>query len=576
MSVLFFLCFACVHAWVDNRQALEWTSRNRSFGHQSLRLKKRDNLEVLESIDACWEASSWSVNPGSDPEVDKALQGLVSPAPQSLFVLCRAVNQSFSLKWVFDSCYHLIKFNYTIIVNPFVSNSSQLGVDWKIVSLEEGSLSGWCELSRPSKPFNCIQLAKLALDYAEETSHQQRPVDDEKMDKLVERVYQQLCLSLGTDIRGRSCADTAFTLALAGVQDEGIYQLLSRVTAKEIERVGARKSRRGKDILQIVEKLAASGVTGDDATFAYREAVRCLQNKGPKLDPDHELNDPTNFDNLSERPLLWLWRYATGVKKPVVNKAPLSQSSLSTHWTSQFQDAWKPLVADVGCGFGTSLLGLSLAQGGSCAALAHLHFQDCNSIGCDLGHQAIRYAGSMTYRRGVQDRLQFTMTSAESLVDDLNKYPGPIGLIMIQFPTPYRLPDRSEMMSNQQLPASAEDGFMIPPRLMEKIGIVMQGNPECMLMIQSNCEDVAIALKRMAEDSGMCAIPALVRRSLETSTLLSQRSKRWREMGGEAATGPDWHLESILPPKCASETEVACRIKGTPVYRCLFALRRES
>eukprot|EP00978_Attheya_sp_CCMP212_P044344 scaffold307327_cov39-Attheya_sp.AAC.1 len=120
-------------------------------------------------------------------------------------------------------------------------------------------------------------------------------------------------------------------------------------------------------------------------------AVNCLQHKGAPL---HELEE-LKFGLHSTRPLMTLWRFSTRQRKQRAflqsaaqhwGKQQLSQDGIDDtksskqhdesatltveqeltveyDWSNMFEDPTLPLVVDIGCGMGVSLLGLaSLGQ----------------------------------------------------------------------------------------------------------------------------------------------------------------------------------------------------------------------
>ena len=519
----------------------------------------------------CWTADSWSVNPENRTEVDRVLQALNSPAPQSYYVFQRALTIAPSWEQALKACYFLIKADYQF-VGRNGATGAHVGVDWDAIPVTADPEPGWKVIPRPENPTNTIQIAKEALKVVEMASEKQEPVDENYIQRVVEQVKDRLDLTLGTDIRGRTCADTAFTLALAGVTDSELYDRLSRITLLELERVGMRKAKRGKDILQIVEKLAASGVEGGDAERSFRVAAKCLDKKGPQLDPNKDdLATPGRFGLLSARPLIWLWRYSASLAKPKIK--PWTNTTATDEWITKFEDSTRPLVVDVGCGLGVSLLGLASLpcnKGSTENQALTLSWADCNFVGGDLSLVTTRFAQGIAHRWGLSSRLQYPMCSTDFLLDQiLNDYPGRTGLIMVQFPTPYRLDDTS--IGNSQLPTDVESGFMIHPNVLAKIAQILAKHPGGRLLVQSNCEDVAVRIRDMAKKAGLRPVEAVTARlESDDSSELPQRTRKWIERGGERALGPEWWAESVLPPKCSTETEVACVLKGTTVHRCLF------
>ena len=551
-------------------------------------------VEPPDAFEECWSSTSFSINPSEEsPEINQVLQALNSPAPQSLYVLQRALARTTMWKQAFDACYHLIKFEYQIVVRRDASlRCQQTGVDWKAVPVESlVNQTQWTIVERPEDYQSTIQLVSCALKLVEDASERREAVDEARVAYFVQRARQHLDLTLGTDIRGRTCADTAFNLALVGVTDRDLYEKLTKITRLELERVASRPSRRGKDILQIVEKLAASGVRGGEAEVVYRLAAKCLGEKGHFLDVQNDLTTPKRFTLLSERPLLWLWRYSARLAKPSLQRAEdgsannnVSRSnSQSTAWFGSFEDTQRPLVIDLGCGLGASLLGLASQPDGGLPGpllVGSATWSDYNYVGGDLNPLTIRFAKGIATRWGLTDRLQYTVAATDCLLDEaFTNYPGRVTLILVQYPSPFRIDDDNVSIGNTQLPGSIESGFMITRSVMHKIATILQANVGARVLFQSNCEDVAIQLRDMATAEGLRCVPApcpvrhiTISNSNNNSTRFCwpQRTKKWIQQGGERPIGPEWWSKSLLPPNCISETEVACGLKGRPVHRCLL------
>jgi hypothetical protein len=60
---------------------------------------------------------------------------------------------------------------------------------------------------------------------------------------LEDLAFHRLNLAWGVDIRGRSSADTAFALAMAGVTRPELYDLLTMISHQELKRIGPRTKR---------------------------------------------------------------------------------------------------------------------------------------------------------------------------------------------------------------------------------------------------------------------------------------------------------------------------------------------
>lgn len=544
----------------------------------------KTSTDLIDSLEACWASTTWTVNPDGDSRVDQVLGGLLSPAPQAFFALQRALREAPCVEVAMKSCYFLIKYGFVLAtrcdINP-IDKQFRVGDDWHIFP-EATPIDDkeWRVISRPPTIQNALQITKEALCHLEETAQKQEQLDETKIKKIIDKLRYHLNLTLGTDIRGRTCADTAFNLALAGVTDDDLYKALSKITLLELYRVGKRPSRRGKDILQIVEKLAASGERGGDAEKAFRFAAECVIEKGPKLDPGNDdLLKENRFGLLSARPRVWLWRYSTSLAKPTTTRTTnaMADSPDEDAWWRRFADPTKPLVIDVGCGFGVSLLGLASCEKKEDPALLlpGTYFQDCNFIGGDLNQGAIRFASGIAQRWSLNERLSFATCSTKTLLTQVHdEYEGPVSLILVQFPTPYRLV--KEDYGNSQLPSGVESGFMIDSSVMEQIATILKkstfGGVKARMLFKTNCEDVALTVRNLANANGLRCIQTDTGRTVKQLDEMrpSQRTQKWIEMGGDRAVGNDWWHSSLLPHNCDTETEIACNLQTTAVHQCLF------
>jgi SAM-dependent methyltransferase len=407
-----------------------------------------------------------------------------------------------------------------------------------------------------------------------------------------------------TTLGGRKSADAAFWFALAGATDQQVMDLLADVCMKEMERFGTNPSCRIKDITQMMDRFAACGV---QHTGLERVAKESLATKLAGND-DTSILTENLLDLHSDRCLLMLWKFAARQKKQqsflqsakihwekskpathndLENKfghqttcSVLHDDSALLDWFKCFEDPSRPLVVDIGCGMGISLLGLALNTVG----ISEEDFQPANNVlemsseynflGVDLSSLAIGYAQGVAQRRGLSGRLYFTVDTAESVLAQIaDSYPGPFSIALIQFPTPYRLP-MSTTVGNSQLPNSALEGFMVSPRLLHQIcQALSKSNGK--LLLQSNCEDVAVWMLHAARDVGFESVSMRSFRTIEQLealdlTSLPQRTRNWVEMSGERAVGSSWSASPLLPRRASTETELACRLNETPIHRCLL------
>jgi len=550
---------------------------------------------LLQSVDAkpfeeCWKANTWSVNPLNTTCGDTILQRLTGPAPQSLFVLKRAIirqHQGSNLEQTLSQCTFLLKPGYEFQIKDDL---------WRIEASKgsDSTSDEWRSVQpRDDNNMNAVELAREALDIAIDASERQNPIDYEQLNDIAQEAKDRLSLTLGTDIRGRSSADAAFAFAMAGVTDEDLYEVLALIASLELKRVGQRPSFRSKYVLQMVEKLAASGINNDGDL--YRVAADCLASKGEHMDVAEKLSRPNEFNLFSTRPLLWLWRFSARQRK--VASVPMGQrredevgvnkySTSKGDWVRGFDDPSLPLVVDIGCGMGISPLGLasidqmsqdSFNSSPEGSLLGEINWRECNYVGGDLSQLCLGYRRSIARRWGLNGSLQFAHGSALELLESVDShYQGMVALIMIQFPTPFQLKDTG----NPQLPSDIEAGFMVSNELLKKTNTVLEHSGG-FLLLQSNCEDVAVTMRETAEHSAGLAsvgVPSSVKfLPVSDSDVISrtpQRTLDWIQMGGRRPVGDGWSLTPLIPPRGATETEVSCQLNKTPIHRCLLQPRQ--
>lgn len=495
------------------------------------------------------------------------------------------------------------------------------GSTWKLVRRREAQ--------PPMEGETVLQLAHAALGLAVESSVKanigrahtaigkaQDAKVDEKGSNDLESIIMQAKMRLhstnwtDTELAGRKSADAAFWFALAGVSDTEIFLPLVDVASRELCRFGSRSSCRTKDILQMTEHFSAAGV--ENASDLEEVARTSLSAKG-------ELSSCASNETLlnfhSDRSQLLIWKFSTKQKKqraflesalkhwqrqndkakqelndvaiPSTSRAAEYQKKCYS-WDRMFKDPTRPLVVDLGSGMGVSLLGLARGESQASADVllgtnSTLSWKDCNFVGVDLGGLGIGYARGLASRWGIDDHLQFVMDSAESFMEDVHEsYPGPVIACLIQFPTPYQLRQSDAECAtsgNSQLPRSARDGFMVTEELLKLVYQSLSG-ANGRLLLQSNCEDVAVYMRDIASNHvGFCV------ESTDQDVLLSQsksfpsmskpqrvpqRTADWIAMGGERAEGHGWSKAPILHRDGATETEIACALNGTPVHRCVL------
>lgn len=458
---------------------------------------------------------------------------------------------------------------------------------------------------------NVLQLAHKALGlavHASDLHSSGMPFEgnfEQEMSRIVKAANGALHSSC-VKLQGRKAADAAFWFALAGVKDQGLFDQLAHISTNEIERFGTRTSCRSVDILDIVARIAAAGVTGNAAKNLHTAAILALEEK-PKddiLGVKEILGAKHSLQLHSLSSLMWIWRFSTKQRKLKQFKKNASQHWLDgaenkrslenvkatrinitapgiKNWSDIFANPTQQLVVDIGCGMGISLLGIATTSSDDAPPSPELQIEwkNCNFIGADLSGLAIGYANGISSRWELSDRVHFCVASAQELVDSLASYPGPVSLAMIQFPTPFRLAVEKDLQDgsngNSQLPTDADSGFMVTKHLLKSLSEVLQASSG-KLLLQSNCEDVAVFIKNMAcielGTYSCMQTREWVGNIDKVDGRLPKRTQMWIKSGiRDRAQGPEWSSIPFIPSKGATETEIACVLNSTPVHRCLLA-----
>jgi len=497
-----------------------------------------------------------------------------------------------------------------------------------------------------SNPSSVLALAHAALDLASSSSEQGIPIDHEQINAIVLKAKKRLMMTGDQELRGRKAADAVFWFALAGVRDNGekdedsdekeldfsLFEALTHICLEELTRFGKRSSCRAMDIMHIIERVAAAGITTETFQKLQKEAAVCLESKNKhdiaELDRRGVLKclRRGEFELHSERSLLWIWRFSakqrkqkqilTTLEKPLetiddckdddeneeeVNETNGGTNNPTLHrveidWNDMFEDPSLPLVIDIGCGMGVSILGLSTLKDRSendtsnnSPMLNSIDWSGCNYLGADLSRLAINFATRISQRWQINGRTQFIVRSGEETLEEIiNTYPGKVQLCMIQFPTPFRFvsdDERSdsedlfgdETLGNQQLPNNAFNGFMVSRNLLN-LALSTLDSDSGRLLLQSNVEDVAVFMKNTACDIGfepIKCLPSELDNTVHRQNLdLPKRMEKWMSIGGERAQGDIWNTVSVIPPRGKTETEAACLVNGTPIHRCLLKVNR--
>ena len=397
---------------------------------------------------------------------------------------------------------------------------------------------------------------------------------------------KRLTLTMGSDLRGPTASDACFNFSLAGLQhSDGLFRTLTRVGIHELKRTGRRASFKPKLILHMVEKFAACDIQGQHAIDLYHDAGECLETKGYNDFGLIESLKDGNFGFHSPRPLIWLWRFSSRQKKLSTGDSISNpKGTRSIDWAEIFDDTSKPLVVDIGSGLGASLLNLStltnnydaINSGGGELQMAWSRF---NYAGVDLNQAFVNFGNGIvsrdSRRRG---RVKYLCTSAENFLSELQFYTGGTALIMINFPSPYRLSVTGS--GNSQLPTMNSNQFMVTKEILELISRVLLKSDdvggENFFLFQTKCEDVAVLVKNECLALGTLEPVPCKNPMKDIDIQYENRGKRpkrvddWLTPLAERAEGSVYSSTPLLPTVGRPETEVQCSYENSVVHRLLF------
>ena len=457
-----------------------------------------------------------------------------------------------------------------------------------------------------------LQLSHIALGLAVVSAEQDVALDFQVLEDIVTKALARLEATGAAELRGRKAADAAFWFALSGASSPNAVKLLNSLTSGsilELERFGNKSSCRAKDIMHIVERLYATGLTGDLSKRLSDVAAKCLSDKefrGCNKSTNEGIVDlllRQEFDLHSDRSLLWIWRFSIRQKKQrsflrgateqyerynngsgeIVSPAKESITERTEYnWSELFADPSNPLVIDIGCGYGVSLHGLATLQEKDLADFdtkeeLDIEWEHCNFLGVDLSRTAIGFGNALSRRWGVQAKLAYVVGSAEDVLQAVQRtYPGSVCLAMIQFPTHFKLQkvsnadgenDNEETKGNSQLPKHPYSDFMVTNNLLQIARETLSSRGK--LIMQSNVEDVAVYMRDIAESCGFSALAVSnpITSFDEIKARVPQRTKEYVKTGGKRALGEGWARDALLPRRGATETDVACLLETTPVHR---------
>ena len=496
-------------------------------------------------------------------------------------------------------------------------------IELKDIPRKDGGGSTWDvvpqlreSIERSETGQSVLQLSHIALGLAIASAEQDVALDLQVLEDIVTKALARLEATGAAELRGRKAADAAFWFALSGAsspKSAKLFDSLTHIAIEELERFGNKSSCRAKDIMHIVERLYATGLTGDLSKRLSDVAAKCLSDKefrGRNTSTNEGIIDLLQrheFDLHCDRPLLWLWRFSIRQKKQrsflrgateqyerynhdsgeIVSSVKESTSERTEYnWSELFADPSNPLVIDIGCGYGVSLHGLATLQEKDLTVSTtteelDIEWGQCNFLGVDLSRTAIGFGNALSLRWGIQGKLAYVVGSAEDVLQAVQRtYPGSVCLAMIQFPTPFKLQkvsveneNEKEAKGNSQLPKHPYSDFMVTNNLLQIARETLSSRGK--LIMQSNVEDVAVYMRDIAESGGFSALAVSnpITSFDQIKARVPQRTKEYAETGGKRALGEGWARDALLPRRGATETEVACLLETTPVHRFVLIPR---
>ena len=550
------------------------------------------SLPIHDALESLYFCTSYTVNQLGGNEMDQLLHALQAPANQSLFVIQHILklhikgNQVSTLEQGLSHCSHLLKSGYIFLVplevptqQPINDRLLQPGIFFEVTESNKDVSTGWKKVDQFHS--SSRKMVHEILEASKVTPYQESLIQDR-----LQEFHTHLRFTLGTDLRDRAASDAAFTLSIAGIAGNcELFNILAHVSALELQRKSIRSSRKASDILYVVEKIAASGIQRRYAQLCYDIATdSLLDSKGySDLCESSTIQDlqESRFRISSPRASLWVFRRFTSVYPRITDadiKSSLNLSALSDK--VHFDDPSRPLVVDIGCGIGLSLVELAnyTFRHPAQEPLDTFPWAECNFFGGDVNPNAIRWANAISSRwNNVNGRVQFCHVTAQTMLEHLIDHcQYPISLLVLQFPTPYRVIEDKED-GNCYLPKSSEDEqFMANESMLQSMVTLLQKQDgKSYLLVQSNCEDVALFIHDKLSSMGLIAVEsaAPIQTLEDIHGTETARTKTWLEQqqGNQIkrAIGKVWSSKPYLPA-ALTETEVAMESAGTPVHRCLF------
>jgi hypothetical protein len=181
---------------------------------------------------------------------------------------------------------------------------------------------------------------------------------------------------------------------------------------KEISRFGHRSSCRSKDVIYFIERLVLAGYKYDSSSSLSSSSVFLIAFEilNKKIESEPYIVNSNTYQDLSSkklslfssRVLLSLFKFSSKQDKrgfQVKEDSDSINKNDSDNYTKKtfnindlYEDPTRPLVIDLGSGYGSSLLGLCYNDDSN-----NEHY---NYLGCDMSKSACLYANAIAHRYG--------------------------------------------------------------------------------------------------------------------------------------------------------------------------------
>eukprot|EP00633_Aureoumbra_lagunensis_P007193 CAMPEP_0197315066 /NCGR_PEP_ID=MMETSP0891-20130614/36579_1 /TAXON_ID=44058 ORGANISM="Aureoumbra lagunensis, Strain CCMP1510" /NCGR_SAMPLE_ID=MMETSP0891 /ASSEMBLY_ACC=CAM_ASM_000534 /LENGTH=397 /DNA_ID=CAMNT_0042803833 /DNA_START=199 /DNA_END=1389 /DNA_ORIENTATION=- len=281
-----------------------------------------------------------------------------------------------------------------------IQDTSDGSTDWRILPKDPDPLPDILTAAKKIREHACLAT----------TEKEYQDMLKETLD-LVYTVLNSPNFQPSFHLPGRRAADTAFHLAMAGCEDEAIYNALADCVASELEKCPEKLS-----TLQAVERLAAANINTTHPVFDC---------------PSPKCN---TRDFFHPRAQLWRFRYST------------SKQARERRQNQEYDDAEmtlrallqkrRPLIIDLGAGMGASALGFAKS------------FPDYQVLALEPLASCVRQARAMARRLGLEENCVFLREEADHVLPIIQRLHFPCALILCQFPTPFVFHSSSDLESS--------------------------------------------------------------------------------------------------------------------------------